>query len=181
MGALPAAMVPASGVGRAPAFGGRLLDEAYRVQFLGRAMIAFIRPVWQAIAIAMVLVALRQGMGIRRARLRESGVPRPPARRRHVAVGLASLALLAIGEVIGAATMHWARHEPVFRTWHAWIGTAAVGLFALGGWYGLRLKSSMTGRPPREEAAFRGLHVFCVGVALFLALVEVVVGLPLLP
>ena len=145
-----------------------------------REILPFIHPVWQGAALAMALVTARWGLQLRARRRRESSGTRGALRVTHARSGLVTVWLLALGWVLGMVAMPYLRREASFGTWHAWVGTASLALFLLGGYYGWRLH-----HPPRSEGLSRDdareLHVFCVVTALFLALGEIVLGFPLLP
>ncbi len=145
-----------------------------------REILPFIHPVWQGVALALALVTARWGLRLRAGRRRESSGARRALRVTHARSGIITVWLLALGWVLGMVAMPYLRREAPLGTWHAWVGTAALALFLLGGYYGWKLH-----RPPRSASWSRDdareLHVFCVVTALFLALGEIVLGLPLLP
>ncbi len=148
-----------------------------------RDFLPFIHPIWQGVALALALVTARWGLRLRAGRRRESGESGESRRRlrgRHARMGIMTVWLLGLGWTLGVVGMPYLRNEVSFGTWHAWVGTASLALFLLGGYYGWRLR-----HPPqsanwsRDDA--RELHVFCVATALFLALGEIILGFPLLP
>jgi len=123
-------------------------------------------------SLAVVALALRAGLRLRRARFRRW--PRPPALlREHLRLAKPAIAAICVGFVAGPISAVWLRGWQPFATFHAWVGVLTVGLFLTAAALGWRLERHC-GRPVDAHAIFAGLAVLAAAVA-------VVAGLVLLP
>lgn len=90
-------------------------------------------------SLAGVALALRAGMALRRAR--RTGERRAPdLRRRHLRVAKPAVAAVALGFAGGPLSMLWLRDRAPFETAHAWLGAAALALFAAAAVLGRRIE-----------------------------------------
>ena len=91
------------------------------------------------LSLTLALLALRAGLGLRRARLR--GARRRAADlRRHLRLAKAAVVMIVIGFGAGPVSAVWLRGWDAFRTAHAWIALVTVGLYAATGVLGRRLE-----------------------------------------
>ena len=144
----------------------------------------YLHPVWQCVALVLAIVTAAWGLRIRRQRSHQRVAPDVSLLRRHVYFGAAAVTLLILGWIHGLWSVSSDPYAQVFRSWHAWVGTASIALFAAGAVLGFRLYShlrSTSARRTERYSELRSLHVFCMAIALFLAITQVVLGLPLLP
>jgi hypothetical protein len=140
-------------------------------------LLPYVHPLWQAIALLLMVVTLSLGLRLRRMRILP-GDPSPQATllRRHVVLGIVFLSMITSGYILGLLTMAFVRDEPVFRTAHGYFGTIVLGLFWLGAWYGARLSR---GGPVAAKDVSN--HAFFVILGAILALAVAVMGYVLLP
>jgi len=141
------------------------------------AILPYVHPLWQTIALLLMIVALSLGLRLRR----ERNVPWDPAVRarlvnRHLVVAVTFLGMITAGYLMGLLTMAFVRDEPVFRTAHAYFGTIVLALFWLGAWYGARLARGRA-LAPKDYSN----HAFCVILGAIIALAVAVMGYTLLP
>jgi hypothetical protein len=124
-----------------------------------------------SVSLAVVLLALRAGLGMRRRRL-QGLRPKPDLIRRHLALAKPGVTLVLIGLVGGVVSSVWLRGWEPLASFHSWLGIASALLFVVAATLGRR-----AGRG-REEAARHGL----LGLfAVLMALVAMVAGFVLLP
>ena len=140
-------------------------------------LLPYVHPVWQTVALLLMVVGLSLGLRLRR----ERRLPWDPAVRaalirRHIRVTAACLGMMTAGHLMGLLTMAFVRHKDVFRSAHAYFGTIALGLFWLGAWYGARLARGGT-LGPKDFSN----HAFCVLLGAILTLAVAVMGYTLLP
>ncbi len=132
--------------------------------------LAYVHPALMIAVLALALFVLREGLGIRRARLRQQ----PFDSRRHRRWARVLISLVAAGFVLGLASMGWLRGRPLGDSVHfplalgagLGMGTAA----ALGLWL-------ERGAPPRARAA----HALCAAAGVLLGLGAAVAGMAILP
>ena len=125
-----------------------------------------------AATVATLLLALRAGLAVRRARL--GARPRSPAlRRRHLRLAKAGVTAAALGFVGGPASMVWLRGREPFDTVHGLLGGLALLLFATTAVLGRRLERAR-GNP-------RTAHALCGLLAILAACAAAMAGLVLLP
>jgi hypothetical protein len=123
-------------------------------------------------SLAGVVLALRAGMALRRAR--RTGGRRPPdLRRRHLRVAKPAVAAVALGFAGGPLSMLWLRDRAPFETAHAWLGATALALFVAAAVLGRRI----------EHGQSRALdaHALCGVLGALLAGAAAVAGFVLLP
>jgi hypothetical protein len=137
-------------------------------------IVPYLHPLWQILALVLAGWTLTLGLRLRAARRRGAWGMRPLLTRRHATSGLVFAIMLAVGYMAGPLTLGLVRDEPVFRSGHALFATLTLLLIVSGALLGLKLLRG--GGPGTRE-----LHVFCMGVGLFLVLVTVMFGLGLLP
>jgi len=123
-------------------------------------------------SLAVVALALRAGLRLRRARFRRWPTP-PGLLREHLRFAKPAIAAVLVGFLAGPISAIWLRGWKPFETFHAWVGVLAVGLFLASAALGWRLERHR-GRPVDAHAILAGLAVLAAAVA-------VVAGLVLLP
>ena len=134
--------------------------------------LAWVHPLWMALALGTAALAARSGLRMRRARL---GVARRDRAERARHLRLAKLAVVAI--VVGAGggplSMLWLRDRAPFRTAHAFAGITALALFVTAAWLGRRLE--------RGRSRARDRHALVAALALLAGGVAAITGFVLLP
>lgn len=139
----------------------------------------YLHPVWQTAVLALALWTLSLGLRMRARRRGRPGELRASLLERHARAGLTFVAALLVGYAGGPATLGLVRDEPVFSSAHAFFATLTLLLIAFGAAVGLRLWRGSSA--VRDRELHRDLHVFCMGLGLFLIFVTVMLGLGLLP
>jgi hypothetical protein len=120
--------------------------------------------------IALGLIALREGLALRRARLLDRA--RDSGRHRRVAQGF--VVLVVLGYASGLFSMAKLRAEPLFESFHFMLTTTAGTALLLALGLGKNLE-----RVP--SSVVRGAHLACGAVGLLLALLAAVAGIAILP
>jgi hypothetical protein len=124
------------------------------------------------VSLGLVFAALRAGLVVRRSR----AVRRPPprgARERHLRMAKPAVACVLVGLFAGPASAVWLRGWDAFGTFHAWLGLAAAGGFAIAAIAGHRLEGG------RQDA--RGAHALFAALGVLAAAIAAVAGFVLLP
>ncbi len=134
--------------------------------------LAYAHPLWMIASIGLAALALRKGLGLRRARLRHLR-REPAALRGHLALAKPAVAMLLIGFLAGPLSMATLRGREPFGTAHGWIGATAIVLFVATAWLGRRLEL-------RRSRAVEA-HALLAGLAILAAAVAALAGLVLLP
>jgi hypothetical protein len=138
---------------------------------LARAL-AWGHPLWMLVSLGAAGLALRAGLGLRRARLQRR--PRTHAALdRHARLGKLAVVLVLVGFAGGPLSMAWLRGREPFGTAHAFAGVCAALLFAGAGLLGRRLERGR-GRP-------LGAHAALALGATLAAVIAFATGLVLLP
>jgi hypothetical protein len=122
--------------------------------------LAYGHPIWMVTSLALVVAALRAGLGLRRARLAGLSLRLVPLRR-HVRLGKVAVAFVVVGFGAGPISMALLRGREPFGTSHAVAGSLAAALFVAVAFLGRRLE---TGRG-RPIDAHRTLALLAVLVA----------------
>jgi hypothetical protein len=123
-------------------------------------------------SLAVVALALRAGLRLRRARFgRESRTP--ALLRAHLRIAKPAVALICAGFAGGPLSVLWLRDWTPFGSFHAWIGALALALFAALAIVGWRLE--------RRRSRAVDAHAILAGLAVLAAAVAVVAGFVLLP
>jgi hypothetical protein len=139
--------------------------------------LAYGHPAWMVIAIAAATLALRAGLGLRRARL--GRLPRPEAARsRHVRLGKVAVTLIVLGFLGGPLSMLWLRGRVPYETAHAFLATLSALLFVSVGILGRRLE---TGRGRSRSRRAVEAHAALALLAVLTAAIAFVTGFVLLP
>jgi len=125
--------------------------------------LAYGHPLWMLAAISLAALALRSGLALRSARRRRER-RRPEDLRRHLALAKPALVMVAVGFAGGPLSMAFLRGREPFGTAHAWIGVAALVLFAAAGVLGRRLEHGH-GRPLDAHALLATLAVLAAAAA----------------
>ncbi len=132
--------------------------------------LAYLHPVAMVAIVGLGLWALREGLGLRRARI----LGQPRASDRHRRLGRSFVLLVALGFSAGLASLGLLRREPLFESVHFVFASAA--LLTLGATYlvGRRLERSPT-------PGLRAAHRLCGGLGLLFAMGAAAAGLAILP
>jgi hypothetical protein len=117
-------------------------------------------------------VALRSGLAMRRSR-RFRTRRAPGLRERHLAVAKPAVVMIAVGLVGGPVSSVLLRGWEPLRTFHAWIGIAAVALFVAAAVHGRGIE--------RGESKAYDRHALLALLAMLAAGVAFVAGFVLLP
>ena len=137
----------------------------------------FLHPVWQSVGIALGVLALREGLALRRQRRTQAHAVRQSAQRSHHAwLGKCSLWVIGSGYLLGIGELWFVRAEAVLRSAHFYFATIALGLFCWGAVYGFAMLCS-----PTSYAERRDLHGFLLPLALTMMVGVGLLGLKLLP
>ena len=123
-------------------------------------------------SLAVVSLALRAGLRLRRARLGRARKT-PDLLRAHLRLAKPAVALIGIGLLGGPISAVWLRGWTPLASFHAWLGLLAAALFLAAAILGRRLER---GRSRAVDA-----HAIAAGLAALAAAVAVVAGLVLLP
>jgi len=124
------------------------------------------------LALALVVLALRRGLELRRRRHRGLGGRRALVAA-HVKVAKPAVILISIGLLGGPVSAVWLRDWEVLRTFHGAMGVLAAAGFAVTGWMGWQLQR---GRSRRVD-----VHGWLGLIAFLAAAVAAVAGFVLLP
>jgi len=134
--------------------------------------LAWAHPTWMLLSISAVVVALRHGLRLRRARL--AGVRRAPElRRRHLIVARPAVVAILVGFALGPTSAVALRGFEPFDTFHGAVGVAVAALFASAAWLGQRIAHG------RSRA--QGLHALLGALGVLLSALAAVAGFVLLP
>jgi predicted acyltransferase len=132
--------------------------------------LAYLHPAAMLAILALGLAALREGLRMRRLRLRR----RPSDAHSHLRLARPFVVLVALGYGSGLASMAWLRGEELYTSPHAALTTAALVALLLAGALGLRLE--------RQPAPLlRLIHLVCGSTGMLLALAAAVAGFDILP
>ena len=132
--------------------------------------LAYAHPVLMIAVLALALFVLREGLRIRRHRLR--GQPHDSSRHRRFARWV--LIGVLLGAAAGLGSMAWLRDRPLMESIHFPLAFAAgLGITAAGG-LGLLLERG-------ASLGVRTVHALCGGLGVLLALAAAVAGMAILP
>jgi hypothetical protein len=132
--------------------------------------LAYLHPLAMLMILALGLAALREGLRMRRLRLRR----RPCDSGRHLRLARPFVVLVALGYGSGLASMAWLRGEELYASPHAALTSAALVALVVAGALGLRLQ-----RQPGPTV--RLIHLVCGSTGMLLALAAAVAGFDILP
>lgn len=135
-------------------------------------MLAYAHPAWMLASLGVVLLALRIGLQMRRARRRRLRRPRG-ARRRHLRLARPGVVMLLIGFAGGPLSMAWLRGRDPFDTAHALAGSVAIALFSAAAVVGHRIE--------RGRSRALELHALLGLLAVLVAAAAAATGFVLLP
>ncbi len=133
--------------------------------------LAYLHPVWMLAGIALVVLALRSGLAVRRAR-RGGGVTLA-LRAQHLRRAKLALVWITPGFVAGPVSMSWLRGRDPFATAHAYAALLAIALFVAAALLGRRLE--------RGDPASRDVHALVATLAVLAAGLAAATGFVLLP
>ena len=134
--------------------------------------LAYAHPLWMVASIGLAALALRKGLGLRRARLRHLR-PEPAALRGHLALAKPAVAMLLVGFLAGPLSMVTLRGRDPFETAHGWIGATTIVLFVATAWMGRQLEL--------RRSRSVDTHALLAALAMLAAAVAALTGLVLLP
>jgi hypothetical protein len=134
------------------------------------------------VALGLLVLALRAGLRIRRARHARLAGARPRAGklsasdllRAHLRIAKPAIVVVLIGFVAGPASSFWLRGWDPFEKLHSWLGLAAAGLFVATALLGRRLEQ-------RRRGARAGLHGLLGLLGVLAAALTAMAGMVLLP
>ena len=134
------------------------------------------------VALALVALALRAGLRIRKARhARVAGArPRPGSPsgsellRAHLRIAKPAVVVVLIGFAAGPASSFWLRGWEPFGKLHSWLGLAAAALFVATALLGRRLEQRRSGARP-------DLHGLLGLLGVLVAALTAMAGMVLLP
>lgn len=132
--------------------------------------LAYAHPVLMISVLALALFVLREGLRIRRHRLRGQAHDSSRHRRyaRWVVLGV------VLGAAVGLGSMAWLRDRPLMESIHFPLAASgALGITAAGA-FGLLLERGASLR-------VRTIHALCGGLGVLLALAAAVAGMAILP
>ena len=118
-----------------------------------------------ALALALVFLALRAGLRMRRARQRGAAKP-PGLRARHVFVARAAVLLAGFGLLSGPVSAVFLRDWTPLQTLHGWLALVAGGLLLAAGALGQRLNAG-TSRSVEIHARLGLLGALVAALAAF--------------
>ena len=127
--------------------------------------LAYGHPALMVLTLALVFLALRAGLALRRRRQRGAGKA-PGELARHMALARPAVVLAAVGLVSGPVSAWWLRGWTPLQTFHGWIALAAAGLLLAAGFMGLRLSRGET-RAVELHGRLGLLAALAVGLAAF--------------
>jgi hypothetical protein len=139
--------------------------------------LAYAHPVFMLSALALVLLALRAGLALRRAR--RLGVRRDGrSYARHLRLAKLAIALLPLGYAAGVASAVGLRGWDALGSAHGWVSSAALTLFLVAALVGRKLErgsgrlTATSGQrsarvTPDLHALLGVLAALCAAVALF--------------
>lgn len=133
--------------------------------------LAYLHPALMLTVLALALVVLREGLGVRRSRLARCP---PYDSSRHRRLARIVVALATAGYAGGLASMLWLRRGSVADSAHFPIASAALALLLAAGVLGLALER-------RAGMRARTAHALCGGLGVLLALVAGAAGMAILP
>ncbi len=132
--------------------------------------IVYVHPASMLAVVALGIVVLREGLALRRARIRRRAVS--SARHRRYAKIL--IPLVALGWAMGVASMVLLRNRDMFESIHWPFGSSALVLLVIAGAIGLRLERAQALDQRTAHVAFGALGVLLmIGAA--------VAGMSILP
>ncbi len=103
-------------------------------------LLAYLHPAFMVATLALVFLALREGIRIRK--LRQSRKPMPrEMRSRHLALAKPAVAMVLVGAIGGVVSMVELRARAPFGTFHALAGGLCVTLFGAAAYIGHRLEA----------------------------------------
>ena len=143
------------------------MDDATIIRVL-----AFVHPAWMVASLVMAIATAKLGLEIRKRRRNERPVGRP-LRDRHLRFGKRALSMIAVGFLLGPASMFFLRDRNPFESFHGILGVIVLGLFVWTGWSGRALAAG------RRDA--RDIHRIAAASSIGAAMFSVVAGFILLP
>jgi hypothetical protein len=130
--------------------------------------LAYAHPAFMLAALALVLLALRAGIALRRAR-RLGARPDGRTHARHLRLAKLGVALLPAGYAAGIASAVGLRGWDALGSAHGWISSASLALFLAAAFAGRRLERRAAGTPgaPDAHALLGVLAALCAAASLF--------------
>lgn len=133
-------------------------------------LLAYLHPLAMVVILVLGVLVVREGIGLRRARLTR----RRRDTLRHRRLGRLFVVLVVLGYVSGLASLAGLRDAQIFASTHAGLTSAALAAFLIGGTLGLRLER-------RVHPVLRTLHLLLGAGGLLVALLAGVAGFAILP
>jgi Protein of unknown function (DUF4079)/Eukaryotic cytochrome b561 len=129
-------------------------------------LLAYAHPLLMLTALALVALALRAGLALRRARRRG-------ARRdgrgyaRHLRLAKLAVALLPVGFAAGVASAVLLRGWEALGSAHGWISSTTLALFLAAAFVGRKLERRSAPASPDPHALLGVLAALCAVASLF--------------
>jgi hypothetical protein len=112
------------------------IDPAAREVF--SRFLAYGHPFWMVVTTGLLALALREGLSLRKARARGTGIS-SRARMLHVKVARVAVVALVLGAMAGPLSAVYLRGWSAFGTLHAWVASSVATLAIVTAVFGLRL------------------------------------------
>ncbi len=112
------------------------IDPATREVFAR--FLSYGHPFWMLLTTGLLALALREGLGLRKARLRGDGIG-AGARMLHVKVARIAVIALVVGAALGPVSVLYLRGFEVLSSLHAWVALSVASLGVATGVLGWRL------------------------------------------
>ncbi len=132
--------------------------------------LAYLHPIAMVGVVGLGLLVLREGLRLRRARLRR----RPVSSRAHRRLAKPFVALLLLGYGAGLVSMSVLRGRPLLESFHSLLTSGVLVCAVAAGILGLRLER-------RPAVTPRTAHVAAGSLGLLLALAAAIAGFSILP
>jgi hypothetical protein len=131
---------------------------------VGARMLAYLHPLIMLVTIGLLALALKEGLGLRKSRLRS--VPSTNSRTLHTRVAKIATTLLLVGAAAGPISAVWLRGWEALATLHAWVALAVGTVCLSAACLGLRLESGRMTNP--EIHGWLGLATLFGAVGAFM-------------
>lgn len=131
---------------------------------VGARMLAYLHPLIMLLTMGLLALALKEGLGLRKARLGRVAADRP--RSLHTRVAKIATSLLLVGAAAGPVSAVWLRGWEALATLHAWVALTVGAVCLCAACLGLRLESGRMTNP--EIHGWLGLATLFGAVGAFM-------------